>query len=362
MVNTTVTLSSNGKYWQAFYYDVTGKRRAKGLGAKSKLSKRKAKVLCDRLAADLQVNPGIISGGPAPKLFAFLDRYLASRTEIRKSTRSLYQQTIYYLKDFFDDIRVDHITRLMAGDFRTYLARQKCRDESISEQTVRKHIRNCKTIFASAVAEDILLLNPFSRQKSAPLQPDKDWYYLSIKDFEKILDACANKGWQAFLGLCRLAGLRRSEAWSLTWERIDWAEHRITVLATKTKKKRIVPIEPRLYEILLATYDNAEEGTDRVCQAVGRNNLRRTFHALCRRVGLEPWGKWCHTLRKNAETDLAQLFPQYVVSYWIGHSIEVSEKHYLQVPEELYEKAACCTSKQEPPRRPSPKSKAKSTS
>ena len=68
-----------------------------------------------------------------------------------------------------------------------------------------------------------------------------------------------------------------------------------------------------------------------------------------------------HTLRKNAETDWAQRFPQYVVSYWIGHSIEVSEKHYLQVPEELYEKVACCTSKQEPPKRPSPKSKAKST-
>ena len=148
----------------------------------------------------------------------------------------------------------------------------------------------------------------------------------------------------------------------MTWERIDWAEHRITVLATKTKKKRIVPIEPRLYEILPAAYDNVEEGTDRVCQAVGRNNLRRTFHALCRRVGMEPWGKWCHTLRKNAETDLAQLFPQYVVIYWIEHSIEVSEKHYLQVPEDLYGKAACCTSKQEPPRRPSPKSKAKSTS
>ncbi len=69
-----------------------------------------------------------------------------------------------------------------------------------------------------------------------------------------------------------------------------------------------------------------------------------------------------HTLRKNAETDWAQRFPQYVVSYWIGHSIEVSEKHYLQVPEELYEKVACCTSKQEPPRKPSPKSKARSAS
>ena len=33
-------------------------------------------------------------------------------------------------------------------------------------------------------------------------------------------------------------------------------------------------------------------------------------------------------------------YPQYAVSQWIGHSMAVSEKHYLQVPEELYTKAA----------------------
>lgn len=292
------------------------------------------------MAAELQANPGIAGRGPAPGLFNFLDRYLASRTDIQDSTRSLYRQTSKYLRGFFDNIRVDRITRHMAGDFRTYLAKRRCRGELISEQTVRKHVRNCKTIFASAVDEDILLFNPFNRQKSAPLQPDKDWYYLSIKNFERILSACPNISWHAFLGLCRLAGLRRSEAWYLTWDRIDWEGHRITVLAPKTKRKRTVPIEPRLYEILLASYDAAEEGVEMVCHGIGRHNLRRTFHTLCNRVGLEPWAKWCHTLRKNAETDWAQRFPQYVVSYWLGHGIEVSEKHYLQVPKELYEKVA----------------------
>ena len=45
-------------------------------------------------------------------------------------------------------------------------------------------------------------------------------------------------------------------------------------------------------------------------------------------------------MRRNCETDWAQVYPQYVVSTWIGHGIEVSARHYLQVPEELYEKAA----------------------
>jgi len=44
--------------------------------------------------------------------------------------------------------------------------------------------------------------------------------------------------------------------------------------------------------------------------------------------------------RRNCETDWAQVYPQYIASKWIGHGIEVSARHYLQVPDELYEKAA----------------------
>ena len=45
-------------------------------------------------------------------------------------------------------------------------------------------------------------------------------------------------------------------------------------------------------------------------------------------------------MRRNCETDWAQVYPQYAVSAWIGHGIEVSARHYLQVPAELYEKVA----------------------
>ena len=45
-------------------------------------------------------------------------------------------------------------------------------------------------------------------------------------------------------------------------------------------------------------------------------------------------------MRKDCERDWAQLYPQYAVSAWIGHGIEVSARHYLQVPEELYDRVA----------------------
>ena len=65
---STVTLASNGDYWQAFYYDAAGRRRARSLGPKSKISRRQAKVLCDRLAANHQLHPAKAGDGPAPRL------------------------------------------------------------------------------------------------------------------------------------------------------------------------------------------------------------------------------------------------------------------------------------------------------
>ena len=71
----------------------------------------------------MQRNPGIAGSGSPLRFFEMLDRYLASRTDLRASTHRLYRQTIGYLKEFFGDIRIDRITRPMAGDFRTWLAK-----------------------------------------------------------------------------------------------------------------------------------------------------------------------------------------------------------------------------------------------
>jgi len=55
-------------------------------------------------------------------------------------------------------------------------------------------------------------------------------------------------------------------------------------------------------------------------------------------AGLEKWKDAFKVMRRNCGTDWAQKYPQYAVSAWIGHNIQVSARHYLQAPQELYEK------------------------
>jgi integrase len=342
--NTTVVLSSNGKYWQAFYYDSLGNRRAKSLGPKTELSKRQAKVMCDRLAVELCLNPAIVNSRTSPMMEKFLNRYIDNRTDIRPSTKELYELTKEYLLEFFgQETRIDRITRAMAADWRAAMASGRIvlnrKNKKINEVSVCIHVRNAKTIFNHAVREDLIMYNPFDRLKGAAREPDKDWKHITAEELDKLLDACSDQSWRLLIALCRLAGLRRGEALDLTWSDVDWQNHRLKIIAQKTGRQRIVPIQLKLYEMLLAGFEGAKEGEQRVCP-ISRHCLWRNFQAIRTRANLPRWKDAFKVLRKNCERDWAQMYPQYAVSCWAGHGIEVSAKHYLQVPEELYEKVA----------------------
>ena len=104
--SSTVTLASNGKYWQALYRDNLERRRAKRLGPKSALSRHQARNLCDRLAADLQANPAKADRRTSPTLSDYLKGYLESRTDLKSATRYLHDLTARYLIRFIINSRV----------------------------------------------------------------------------------------------------------------------------------------------------------------------------------------------------------------------------------------------------------------
>ncbi|MBN2272204.1 MAG: tyrosine-type recombinase/integrase [Sedimentisphaerales bacterium] len=300
--------------------------------------------MCDRLAVELCMHPARADARHSPTLESFLNRYIDNRTDIKPATKGLYLQTTEYLLMFFDgDVRINRISRAKASDWRAAMASGKIvlnkKAKKNAEASICIHVRNAKTMFNQAVQEDLILFNPFDRLKGMAREPDKNWKYVSLEELDKLLDACPSWGWRLQIALCRLAGLRRGEALSLTWADIDWDHHRLTVIAEKTSRQRIVPIEPKLYQLLLDAFDQAEEREKRICP-ISRHGLWRNFQVYRKRAGLEKWKDAFKVMRRNCETDWSQVYPQYVVSTWLGHGIEVSARHYLQVPEELYDKVA----------------------
>jgi len=155
-----------------------------------------------------------------------------------------------------------------------------------------------------------------------------------------ILDACPDVRWRVLFGLARLAGLRTpSETHRLVWDDVDWERRRLSVFASKTGRNRIVPIVPTLFQELQDAHERAPDRSQLVV-ALSRNNLHRGLEAIVKRAGLLPWDDLWQTLRRSCETQWALEFPQHVVSQWIGHSVAISLKHYVQTPEYLLDMAA----------------------
>ena len=57
------------------------------------------------------------------------------------------------------------------------------------------------------------------------------------------------------------------------------------------------------------------------------------------RAGIKTWPKLFQNLRSSCSTELAQEFPAHVAAAWIGHSVEIANKHYWQVTYDDFAKA-----------------------
>ena len=211
--------------------------------------------------------------------------------------------------------------------------------------------RSCgvaKQWFKAAVRSKTLPDNPFADQVAAVKANTKRFHFISGEQAEAILDACPDTEWRLLFALARHGGLRvPSEALGLKWTDIDWANGRFVVSSPKTEhhqghESREVPLFPELLPHLREAFEQAEPGTE-FCITRYRDqkvNLRTRLLWIIKRAGLKAWPKLWQNLRSTRETELADQFPAHVAAAWIGNSVAVAVKHYLQVTEDHFKQAA----------------------
>jgi integrase len=127
---------------------------------------------------------------------------------------------------------------------------------------------------------------------------------------------------------------------------VDWERGRITITSPKTehhegKESRVIPLFPELRPLLEQAFDEAPEGAEYFIRRYRNTNanLRTQLKRILKKAGVEAWPKLFQNLRASRETELAEEYPAHVVAAWMGHSMIVSAKHYLQVRDSDFDKA-----------------------
>ncbi len=277
-------------------------------------------------------------------LAAFLDEYIAGRTDVKGSTQINYKQSRRLLVEFFTAEKpLASITPADADRFRRWLLARVVKQatetkpaETMAIATVSKHIKRAKTMFTHAVRDRLLSESPFADQKGGSEANKLRHFFVSRAMSARVLQACPDHDWRLIFALPRFAGFRcPSEVTGLRWSDIQWDENRIRIDSSKTGL-RFCPIFPELRPLLLAAFDDATEQElmhNAFCVRNYRDavNLSTGLKRILERAGVKPWPKTFINLRSTRRTELQEAFPSHVVDAWLGHSTKTAETHYLQV-------------------------------
>ena len=306
--------------------------------------------LCEERTGDLS------DGSDKPiTLGAFLDDYVAGRTDVKESTRTFYRHTVRNLIEFFGSTKpLTEVTEGDADDFLRYL-----KAELNSEVTACRRCSLAKTFFHAAVRYRLIEVNPFRDISAGTKTNPSRQRFISRETIERIMDIAPDAEYRLLIALARFGGLRMpSEALSLRWSDIDWDKQRIRVVAPKTehhigKDQREIPIFHELSGPLKEAFEQRDKGAEFVISrhrpAAVRSgtgdwqgaNLRTQFERLINKAGEKPWPRLWQNLRSTRQTELTQQgHPLHVVTHWLGNSAIVAAKHYLQVTDADFDRAA----------------------
>jgi len=268
---------------------------------------------------------------------------------LKESSRHCYNFGFRHLKKRFGaDTPIKRITDAAAEELPDYLTEEKPVGAGLAKASAYRVCDTAVTIFRFAVKSRLLDRNPFDEVKRGSV-PTSRRAYIGTDVAKAVLDELHDTQTQLIFGLARWGGLRvPSEPTLLRWADIDWARNRFLVLSPKTEhheghSKRWVPIFPELAQLFDARFEEAAEGDEFVLpmlQGAVSSCFRQKLSFAIKRAGHEQWPRICHSLRSTRQTELEQLWPTYVVCKWLGNSAIIANRHYLQVTDEHFAKAA----------------------
>lgn len=288
-------------------------------------------------------------------LAAWIDEYVAERSDVKANTLKTYHRGRAKLVDYFGARK--RLRDVSVADARKWRISIKTRgnkrdknEPGLSEETTRKMTSLAKQFFAEAMVRGLIESNPFDGLASTSQGNVKNQHFVASKTIEHLMEFCPCDDWRLILALTRYGGLRcPSELIPLRWSDVDLEAGQMTITASKTAHHstggiRVCPLFPELRRHLQRAWDAMPDGPTSPF-VINRyrspeQNLGTTFAKILARGGVEPWPRLFQNLRASRETELMARYPAKDVASWLGNSVPTAMKHYAMVTDEAFRAAS----------------------
>lgn len=174
--------------------------------------------------------------------------------ESSKATMARYRGHMKCWLDWLSDTRRKKpLESITTQDARRW--RETLQDEGRTGKTVLSYTKDIGAVFRSAIREGLVSHNPFTSLEAIDTSDSLDRKPFIGEEVGRLLSAAPSEEWRGLILVAAFTGLRLGDAARLLWSSVDLEDKRITLVPSKTKKKKRevrIPIQPDLLAYLLA--------------------------------------------------------------------------------------------------------------
>lgn len=272
-----------------------------------------------------------------------INKMLESKASLKPNTqRNLRQATTKFITHFGLETQIEEIT---PEDVKKWIDLLR---QSMANAYLNRTIKYAKQIFNFAIELNAIQTTPMAKIKAGTMANPNRLTYVSKETIEKVISVCPSAEFRLVIAFARYAGLRcPSELVTLRWEDINWNTNRFIVRASKTAHLenggiRELPIFADLRPHLTAYLREHPTKTGLIFPRTysHETNLREKFERYILKAGIPLWPRLFQNLRSSVETELSKTHSIQTACAWLGNSPNTAMKHYLQVLDEDFNRAA----------------------
>ena len=175
------------------------------------------------------------------------------------------------------------------------------RSKNVQANTVNRDIACIKKMFSFALEMGVSEQHPLVRFPLLPVQ-ERAFRVLTLEEFRYLVQAMDEPSLRAMVVVMGETGIRKKEAIKLSWERVDFGQHILTIEQTKSRKVREIPLSSFACEALQGQVRYLDSSYVFVNTRTGNPwvSPEKAFKKGCEKAGL----KWVgfHDLRRFRAT------------------------------------------------------------